>query len=103
MNKLKPGDRVRVYGGPTPTIGTVQSITGDTVAVSYFDEGPMCLVSYHYKQVRRLKPKKKLREIWVNDYPGGLGNIYYISELKAEKASCDINAVRVKFREVRKK
>jgi hypothetical protein len=75
MSKFKVGDRVRAYGSSViqshtsddgPIKGVVNSILGESVEVatdcgSYY--------TFHVKQLRRLKPKAKPREFWVNVYP----------------------------------
>ena len=64
MSKFKVGDRVAYYN----------PIGRHTLTVMGVDEERLCLqeasgsIQYaHPKQCRRIKPKAKLREIWVRD------------------------------------
>jgi hypothetical protein len=62
--KLQVGDRVRVYHGHLPRKGVVKAIDGDGVVVVVDDKSNFADGWFHYKQCRRLKPKKK-RRVWV--------------------------------------
>lgn len=70
MNKFKVGDRIKVYYGGTVYRGEVYDV--GTTSVHYRtnrnmsgDIMPNCTYTAHYKQCRKLVPKKPRRRIWV--------------------------------------
>jgi hypothetical protein len=70
MNKFKIGDKVRVYDYQFESgyrILKIQEITSTWVFFNEYDNG------FHYKQCRKLRPRKKkvTKEIvaWANVYP----------------------------------
>jgi hypothetical protein len=86
MSKFKVGDRVRAYGSSViqshtsddgPIKGVVNSILGESVEVATDCGG---FYTFHTKQLRRLKPKSKLREYWLGVYSDGSGYVYNTEE-----------------------
>lgn len=101
---LKVGDRVAVYDGQHRITGVIVDHPTNTARCFRVNKDPQYgdWDMYNRKQCYRLnkKPKRKSREIWVNEYPWGIGNAVWASKQLAE----DNRAVRqtgvARFREV---
>lgn len=120
MNKFKVGDRVVVYHTAIDK-GTVVSAPdyvdlqyGTIVAVKLdFANNTATYIYVHYKQCRKLVPKKPRRKkprrkIWVNTFANDLHpDLAYDCESEAryssDKFSTNVKEVAVEFIEVRKK
>lgn len=64
--KFSEGDRVRAYSSSGSIDGTVERIwTDNTVAVK--PDNSSSVISYHPKQLRRLKKRKKV--VWESGWP----------------------------------
>ncbi len=57
----------------------------------------------HVSNCRRLKKKSPLRELWINEYFGGLNEQHYTSEIEADRMQLSTRIRCVHFREVRAK
>ena len=99
-HSFKVGERVAAYSGRNRYVGTVDSIYSERLISVVTQCGP---VDFHPKQLRKLTPKKPLREVWVNYYPESPEGV-----IQVDKHGAGYNALRHKgetvlFREVRSK
>lgn len=108
MSKLKLGDRVACYGISYDSLrhlgsyGVCKSVTDTEVAVLI--DGYESTLLFHPKQCRKLKPKNKPREFWINIYTDIETDYYtYNSEDYANKCSGTTRLECVHVREVRKR
>ncbi len=66
--KFNIGDRVAVYGGRERVVGIVSRFgTNESYGLIWVEtdrEGPDLIA--HPNQLRKLKPKRKAREFWIN-------------------------------------
>lgn len=100
MGKFKAGDRIAVYDY-TREVGKVTTVFDDDEEIIgvWFDIDSEEHV-VHVKQCRRLKPKIKPREIFINEYDNGLNEAHYLTKEDA-KINKHRNAVATRrFREV---
>ncbi len=99
MNKLKVGDRVAFYNTTGRSVGTVRYIWSNSWALDVVTSYTETVVIVHYKQCRKLKPKKPLRTIWVTESS--------LNRLANSEVAFSLNPPPhwecVQFREVRKK
>ena len=107
MAKFKVGDRVRVYGPTFQYYGEVGTIVGmfELVFTVKIDSDNRNY-NFHPKQLRRLKPRKKRLEMWINFYGADSWSSFQLKEEAIADSSrlnnCDlVNTVHM--REVRTK
>lgn len=98
MNKLKVGDRVKIYEGHSVFKATIVGIFDSRIRSREDDDGSERM--YHYKQCRKLvKKKKKFPNVWINFYTSG--SIYVHASL--EESNNHININRLHGRAIRYK
>lgn len=65
-NKFKVGDKVRGYSSVGSYDGLVSQVIGDILTVSVLRGHSIASgIAFHYKECRKLKPRKSLREFYV--------------------------------------
>ncbi len=107
--KFKVGDRVIAYGGAGASgafnisglKGVVETGSLCPVVKVKVDEGARYL-NFHSKQLRKLKPKKRL-EMWINTYSDGSRFTYSTKQEAEESLDRTVSARTVHFKEVIKK
>lgn len=108
MKNPKVGERCRKYyeetsyGKGSRLDGEIVRTNGDDVTVAWDrDKGKSGIMTKHHRtHLIRLKPKRKAREIWVNEYPIGLTKYAASTREEASDLSAHGLVRIVKFREV---
>ena len=70
MNSFKVGDRVAIYDNQRRYVGTLHSISQEYKDCWNIVVGGYRSYGYHYKQLRKLKPRKKRMKLWLREYLG---------------------------------